>query len=115
MKKEENGQKSAEVKHGRRSFFKHMYKYFLGISAFTIASIFGLRRGGEIRLGKMKDTGFGLSEAHGVCGAGLNCSGGGGQCGAGLNCGGGGGQCGAGLNCSGGGGQCGAGLNCAGE
>lgn len=37
----------------------------------------------------------------GMCGAGLNCSGGGGQCGAGLGCGGGGGMCGAGLNCGG--------------
>lgn len=37
----------------------------------------------------------------GMCGMGLNCSGGGGQCGMGLGCGGGGGQCGMGLNCGG--------------
>ena len=86
---------------GRRSFFAKNYKYLLGFGAFTIASLFGLKRDGEIRLGKMKNSEFGFSEAHGICGAGLNCGGGGGQCGAGLNCSGGGGQCGAGLNCAG--------------
>lgn len=104
-----------EEKNSRRNFFKQISKYALGFGTFAAASLFGFRSNGDISLGKMKDIDLGLSEAHGMCGAGLNCGGGGGQCGAGLNCSGGGGQCGAGLNCSGGGGQCGAGLNCAGE
>ena len=55
------------------------------------------------------------SRVHGMCGGGMNCSGGGGQCGGGMNCGGGGGRCGGGMNCSGGGGQCGGGMNCGGQ
>ncbi len=41
------------------------------------------------------------SKVYGMCGGGLNCSGGGGMCGGGLNCSGGGGRCGGGLRCSG--------------
>ena len=77
-----------EDKHDRRSFFKQASKYLLGIGAFGIASLFGLRRNGDLRLAKMKETEFGLSEAHGACGLGMGCSGGGGQCGLGMGCGG---------------------------
>ena len=115
MKKEEMGMQNAEDKHGRRSFLKHIYKYFLGFGAFTIASFFGFRRSGDVRLGKIKDIEFGISKANGTCGASYDCSGGGGECGASYNCGGGGGECGASYDCSGGGGQCGASYNCAGE
>lgn len=111
----EKDQKIAGDKIGRRSFFSKTYKYFLGFGAFTIASLFGLKRDGEISLGKMKNTEFGLSEAYGTCGASYNCGGGGGDCGASYNCGGGGGKCGASYNCSGGGGECGASYNCSGE
>ena len=87
----------------------------MGLGLFGVASVLGLKRSGEIQLGKMKDYEIGLSEAHGKCGTALNCSGGGGQCGTALNCGGGGGKCGTALNCGGGGGKCGTALNCAGE
>jgi len=108
-------EKMAQGMQSRRSLFKKISKYFLGFTVFGIALLFGLRRrGGDLRLGKMKEVEFGLSEAHGQCGIGLNCAGGGGQCGVGRNCAGGGGQCGVGRNCAGGGGQCGIGLNCAG-
>lgn len=111
----EESMKKTEDQHGRRNFFKHLYKYFLGISAFTIASLFGLRRDGEIILGKMKNTKIGVSEAHGTCGFSADCSGGGGECGFSANCAGGGGECGFSANCAGGGGQCGFSANCAGE
>jgi len=113
-KMEEKDQKMSESKIGRRSFFAKTYKYFLGFGAFTIASIFGLKRNGEIRLGKMKNAKFGLSKAHGECGASYDCSGGGGECGASYTCGGGGGECGASYTCGGGGGECGASYDCSG-
>ena len=97
----------AEDKNDRRNFLKRIFKYAIGLSVFWVASLFGLKRNGEIRLAGMKGTGFGLSEAHGICGAGLGCAGGGWP--------GGGGQCGAGMGCAGGGGQCGAGMGCAGQ
>ena len=115
MNEEERVIEMKEDKRDRRNFFKHIYKYLLGFSAFTIASLFGLKRDGEISLGKMKNTEFGLSEAHGTCGASYDCGGGGGECGASYDCSGGGGECGASYDCSGGGGQCGASYNCAGE
>lgn len=90
-----------EGKDDRRNFLKRIYKYGIGLSAFGFASVFGLRRSGEIRLGKMKDTELGLSEAHGACGIGAGCAGGGGQCGIGAGCAGGGGQCGIGAGCAG--------------
>jgi len=111
----EKDQKTAEEKIGRRSFFEKTYKYFLGFGAFTIASLFGFKRDGEISLGNMKNTEFGLSEAQGMCGIGAGCAGGGGQCGIGAGCAGGGGQCGIGAGCAGGGGQCGIGAGCAGS
>jgi hypothetical protein len=112
--KKEKDQKMPEGKIGRRSFFAKIYKNLLGFSAFTIASLFGLKRDGEIRLGKMKNTGVGFSEAYGKCGSSFNCSGGGGECGSSFNCGGGGGECGSSFNCSGGGGECGSSFNCSG-
>lgn len=90
-----------EDKHDRRSFFEQVSKYLFGIGAFGIASLFGLRRNGDLRLGKIKEAEFGLSEAQGNCGFGANCAGGGGQCGFGANCAGGGGKCGFGANCAG--------------
>jgi hypothetical protein len=90
-----------EDKHCRRSFFKQTAKYFVGFGAFTIASIFGLRRDGEIKLGKMRKSEFGLSEASGKCGNSYDCSGGGGNCGNSYNCSGGGGKCGNSYNCAG--------------
>ena len=109
-----------EGKDDRRNFLKRIYKYAIGLSVFGFASVFGLRRSGEIRLGKMKDTEFGLSEAYGTCGFGAGCAGGGGECGFGAGCAGegkpgGGGQCGFGAGCAGGGGQCGFGAGCAGK
>ena len=104
-----------EEKNSRRNFFKHVSKYALGFGTFAIASLFGLKRGGELRVGKMKNAEFGLSEAHGECGSSYNCSGGGGECGSSYNCSGGGGECGSSYNCSGGGGQCGSSYNCSGE
>ena len=115
MDKEEKVIQKVEDKYSRRSFFKHISKYLLGFGAFTIASVFGFRRSGDVRLGKMKDTELGFSEAHGTCGASFDCSGGGGECGASFDCSGGGGECGASFDCSGGGGECGASFNCAGE
>jgi hypothetical protein len=59
------------------------------------------------------------ARVYGMCGSGMDCSGGNGQCGSGMNCGGEGsngcGQCGSGMNCSGGGGECGSGMNCGGR
>ena len=72
---DEREKQMKEDKHDRRSFFKQALKYLLGIGAFGIASLFGLRRNGDLRLGKMKETEFGLSEAHGACGLGMGCSG----------------------------------------
>ena len=108
-----------EGKDDRRSFLKRIYKYAIGLSAFGFASVFGLRRSGEIRLGKMKDIKLGLSEAYGMCSSSLNCAGGGGQCSSSLDCAGGGGQCSSSLDCAGsgrpgGGGQCSSSLDCAG-
>ena len=100
---------------GRRHFFKHMSKYFVGFGAFAMASLFGLKRDGEIRLGKMKNSEFGFSEASGSCSYGSSCGGGGGQCSYGSGCSGGGGQCSYGSSCGGGGGQCSYGSSCAGE
>jgi hypothetical protein len=101
MDKEEKLIQTVEDKYGRRNFLKRISKYFVGFGAFMIASHFGLKRDGEIRLGKMKNTEFGLSEAHGRCGFGGGCAGGGGQCGFGGGCAGGGGQCGFGGGCAG--------------
>jgi hypothetical protein len=100
-KSDERNTQKTEGNYDRRNFLKRIYKYVIGLSAFTIASIFGFRRSGDVRLGKMKDIEFGLSEAHGTCGASYDCSGGGGECGASYDCGGGGGQCGASYDCSG--------------
>ena len=115
MDKEEKIIQKVEDKYSRRSFFKHISKYLLGFGTFTIASVFGFRRSADVRLGKMKDIKFGLSEAHGTCGFSADCSGGGGECGFSANCAGGGGECGFSANCAGGGGQCGFSANCAGE
>jgi len=102
---DEREEQMTEEKHDRRSFFKQASKYLLGIVAFGIASLFGLRRNGDLRLGKMIDTEIGLSEAHGACSYGSNCAGGGGQCSYGSSCGGSGGgsgQCSYGSSCAGG-------------
>ena len=74
---------SIEDKHGRRGFLKLSTKYLLGLSAFGIASLSGLKRNGDICLGKMKNYEVGLPEASaaGKCGYGYGCSGGGGKCG----------------------------------
>ncbi len=108
-------------KHGnRRGFLKLSAKYLLGFSTFAIASLFGLKRDGEIRLGKMRNYEVGLSEAYGECSYGSDCAGGGGQCSYGSSCGGsgdgsGGGQCSYGSDCAGGGGQCSYGSSCGGS
>ena len=83
----------------RRDFLKKS----AGITAGFAVGMFGsLKFNSEdgIKIGKDRVR-FGVAEAHAMCGAGYNCSGGGGECGAGYNCSGGGGQCGAGYNCSG--------------
>jgi len=117
----ERDSETIKDKHGRRGFLKITTKYILGFSAFGIASLFGLKRNGDIRLGKMRNYEVGLPEASGdgQCGYGAGCAGGGGQCGYGAGCAGsgkpgGGGQCGYGAGCAGGGGQCGYGAGCAG-
>jgi len=115
MEKEEKVIQKTEDEYSRRKFFTHISKYFLGFGAFAIASIFGFRRSGELRVGKMKNIEFGLSEAYGTCSYGSDCAGGGGQCSYGSSCGGGGGQCSYGSSCGGGGGQCSYGSSCAGE
>ena len=117
---DERAMQITEDKHGRRSFLKRILKYLVGFGAFGIASLAGLKRNGEIRLGKMKNIEFGLSEAQGACGFAANCAGGGGKCGFAANCAGdggsgGGGQCGFAANCAGGGGKCGFAANCAGS
>lgn len=104
-----------EVNKNRRLFFENAYKYVLGFGAFTLASLFGLRRNGEISIGQLKNFKVGVPEAQGTCGSSHNCSGGGGECGSAHNCSGGGGVCGSSHNCSGGGGQCGSAHDCAGE
>ena len=86
---EERAIEVIDDKQDRRGFFKQISKYLIGFTAFGIASLFGLKRNGEIRLGRMKDTEFGLSEAQGPCSFGSNCAGGGGQCSFGSSCGGG--------------------------
>lgn len=128
----ERDPETVKEEHGRRGFLKLITKYLLGFSAFGIASLFGLRRNGEIRLGKMRNYEVGLSEAYGECSYGASCAGGGecsygsscggsgdggggGECSYGASCaGGGGGQCSYGSNCAGGGGQCSYGSSCAG-
>jgi len=112
---DERAMQITEDKHGRRSFLKRILKYLVGFGAFGIASLAGLKRNGEIRLGKMKNIEFGLSEAQGACGFAANCAGGGGKCGFAANCAGGGGKCGFAANCAGGGGKCGFAANCAGS
>ena len=62
-------------KHDRRNFLKRISKYLIGFTAFGIAYLFGLKRDGEISFARMKGIGFGLSEAHGTCGTGMNCAG----------------------------------------
>ena len=86
----ERDSETIKDKHGRRGFLKLTTKYILGFSAFGIASLFGLKRNGDLRLGKMGNYEVGLSEASGSgrCGAGGGCAGGGGRCGAGGGCGG---------------------------
>ncbi len=39
-----------EDKHDRRIFLKTISKFFLGFTAFVLASFFGLKRNGEITL-----------------------------------------------------------------
>jgi len=117
---DERNMQKTEGKENRRNFLKQIYKYAIGLSVFGFVSVFGFRRSGELRLGKMKDIEFGLSKAHGTCGFGSGCAGGGGQCGFGSGCAGegkpgGSGQCGFGSGCAGGGGQCGFGSGCAGS
>ena len=75
-----------DKKFGRRNFFKKLSKYFIGFGTFTIASILGLKRNGDLRYGKMKNLELGLSEAHGMCSASMDCAGGGGQCSASMDC-----------------------------
>ncbi len=82
----ERAVEATDYKQDRRDFFKKITKYLIGFTAFGIASLFGLKRSGEINLGRMKETEFGLSEAHGTCGYGAGCAGGGGQCGYGAGC-----------------------------
>ena len=83
---EEKNIEVADDKKDRRDFFKQFGKYFLGFTAFAIASLFGLKHDGELRLGKMKDMKLGLSEAHATCSSSMNCAGGGGQCSSSMNC-----------------------------
>jgi len=86
MNEEERSPEMKENELDRRNFFKHIYKYLLGFVAFITASLFGLKRSGEISLGKIKDLEIGISEAQGTCSFGVNCAGGGGQCSFGLSC-----------------------------
>jgi len=99
----ERDSETIKDKHGRRGFLKLTTKYILGFSAFGIASLFGLKRNGDIRLGKMRNYEVGLSEASGSggCGRAYECSGGGGECGRAYECSGGGGECGRAYECSG--------------
>lgn len=53
-----------------------------------------------ILVGEFSETSY-TSKVYGICGYGVDCSGGGGQCGYSVNCSGGGGKCGYGVNCSG--------------
>lgn len=112
---DEREKQMTEDRFDRRSFFKQASKYLLGIGAFGIASLFGLRRNGDLRLGKIKEAEFGLSEAQGKCGFSSDCAGGGGQCGFSSDCAGGGGKCGFSSDCAGGGGKCGFSSDCAGS
>ena len=111
----EKEQKTPMSKHNRRSFFKTTYKYLTGIVIFLIASVFGLKRDGDFRIGKMKVSNFGFSEAHGECGSSYDCAGGGGECGSSYDCAGGGGECGSSYDCAGGGGKCGSSYDCSGS
>ena len=117
----ERDSETIKDKHGRRGFLKITTKYILGFSAFGIASLFGLKRNGDIRLGKMRNYEVGLPEASGdgKCSYGSDCAGGGGKCSYGSSCGGGGdggggGKCSYGSSCGGGGGKCSYGSNCGG-
>ncbi len=98
----ERDSETIKDKYGRRSFLKLTTKYILGFSAFGIASLFGLKRNGDIRLGKMRNYEVGLSEAYGECGYSSDCAGGGGECGYSSDCAGAGGQCGYSSDCVGG-------------
>ncbi len=111
----------SKIDENRREFFKIFGKYLLGFATFGVASFFGLKRDGELHLGKMKNIKLGMSEAYGACGSSYECAGGGGQCGSAYECAGGGrnssgrGQCGSAYECAGGGGQCGSAYECAGQ
>ena len=83
---EERAKEVTEDKHDRRNFLKRISKYFFSFMAFGLASLFGLKRKGDFRLGKLNNMSIGLSEAHGTCGSSYNCSGGGGKCGSAYNC-----------------------------
>jgi hypothetical protein len=98
---EERAIEETDDKQDRRGFFKQIAKYLIGLTAFIVASLFGLKRDGEVRLGKMQKTQLGLSEAQGACSMAYDCSGGSGKCGMAYNCSGGGGKCGMAYNCSG--------------
>lgn len=115
MKKNRSDVEFTTKQYDRRNFFKDISKYLLGLSTFVIASFFGLKRNGEIRLGKMKDIEIGLPEAQGTCSFSSDCAGGGGECSFGSNCAGGGGKCSFGSNCAGGGGKCSFASDCAGS
>ena len=122
----ERDSETIKDKHGRRGFLKITTKYILGFSAFGIASLFGLKRNGDIRLGKMSNYEVGLSEAsgRGKCGSAYDCTGGGGKCGSAYDCSGGGGKCGSSYDCTGSGesddgrgggrGKCGSAYDCTG-
>lgn len=100
---EERAKEVTEDNNDRRHFLKRSLKYLLGFAVFGLASLFGFKRTGNIRLGKMHNVDIGLSEAHGKCGSAYDCTGGGGSCGSAYDCSGGGGKCGSAYNCSGGG------------
>ena len=85
-KNSDKEKKTTEKKHHRRSFFKQISKYLLGIGTFVIASLYGFRRSGELKLGKIKKIELSSSKAQGQCSTGMNCPGGGGQCSTGMNC-----------------------------
>ncbi len=118
MNKDDKITQITDDKDDRRNFLKRLYKYVVSLSIFLFASTFGLKRSGEFRLGKMKYTGIGPSEAYGMCSATTDCAGGGGSgtCSATTDCAGGGGSgtCSATTDCAGGGGTCSATTDCAG-
>ena len=83
---DEREKQMTESKGDRRSFFQQASKYLLGIGTFVIASLYGFRRSGELKLGKIKKIELSSSKAQGQCSTGMNCPGGGGQCSTGMNC-----------------------------